>query len=153
MVKKKRQTEDVNDNSSTESCEDVQVNSSNASHQGTSCPHISKSTDPTKLRKALQKFGIDTRKCSECVKQPDNESTDSDLYEYDKRLWLCLKCGSQLCGRARNQHAMQHYLTPRSDSHAIVVETKTWNIWCYQCKKNYLSYNFFKSKIVLKSSR
>ena len=135
MVKKKRQAEDFNDDSSTESCEEKQPNSSqNVNHQvGTNCNHIAKSTDPTKLRKILKNLGVEFKKCSECLKQPNSESAESDLFEYDKTLWLCLKCGSQLCGRARREHALQHYMTPRSESHAMVVETNSWKIWCYQC--------------------
>lgn len=33
----------------------------------------------------------------------------------------------------RNQHAIQHWKTPHSDSHAICVNTTTWSVWCYEC--------------------
>nr|CAH7763379.1 unnamed protein product [Callosobruchus chinensis] len=73
---------------------------------------------------------------------PDN---DMDFIEYDQSLWLCLKCGNQACGRGRNKHALKHFDTPHSDSHALCVNTTVWSVWCYDCddevniscKKNY----------------
>ncbi|KAH8419793.1 hypothetical protein KR009_002663 [Drosophila setifemur] len=53
--------------------------------------------------------------------------------EFDSTLWLCLKCGSQLCGRARHKHALEHYQTPHSDSHALAMNTRSFDIWCYEC--------------------
>lgn len=43
------------------------------------------------------------------------------------------RCGNQACGRFRNQHALHHYKTPHSDSHALCVNTTTWIVWCYEC--------------------
>lgn len=47
--------------------------------------------------------------------------------------YFIFRCGNQACGRYRSQHALQHYKTPHSDSHAMCVNTTTWNVWCYEC--------------------
>lgn len=130
MVKKKR-NEDGDDGSSTSSDEDIQMNNSNNS-SNPSCPHLGKSVDLTKLRKIIKTNGVQTTQCSECNKISGSANED-DAYSYENSLWLCLKCGSQLCGRGKNQHALNHYNTPRSDSHALAVHTTTFVVWCYPC--------------------
>uniref|UniRef100_A0A1B0DD54 ubiquitinyl hydrolase 1 n=1 Tax=Phlebotomus papatasi TaxID=29031 RepID=A0A1B0DD54_PHLPP len=77
---------------------------------------------------------LDMEDCSECSKGSTGNSTaEGGDFEYDRSLWMCLKCGSHLCGRSRNQHALKHYMTPRSDQHAVVVNTTTFDVWCYLC--------------------
>ncbi|XP_053951018.1 ubiquitin carboxyl-terminal hydrolase 45 [Anastrepha ludens] len=139
MVKKKRQSDVHEDGSSTDS-------SVGPLHSPTSgvgvCQHVKKAVDPTKLRKVLKASGLATD-CMQCSKQggtsPAAEVKESSIdesisgFEYDNTLWLCLKCGSQLCGRSRNQHALQHYKTPHSDSHALTMNTRSFEIWCYDC--------------------
>lgn len=115
MVKKKRQSDVHDDGSSTDSSEGALQNPT--SGVGV-CQHVKKSVDPTKLRKVLKASGL-VADCMQCSKQgatsPAAEVKESILddslsgFEYDTTLWLCLKCGSQLCGRSRNQHALQHY--------------------------------------------
>ena len=100
MVKAKN-----DEGSSTDSCDDKDKQDDK---QGPGCIHVSKSIDASKLRKVLKAGGIH-EKCSECMKLPENEATSDEMYEYDNTLWLCLRCGSQLCGRARNKHALEHY--------------------------------------------
>nr|XP_036227074.1 ubiquitin carboxyl-terminal hydrolase 45 isoform X2 [Bactrocera oleae]XP_036227075.1 ubiquitin carboxyl-terminal hydrolase 45 isoform X2 [Bactrocera oleae]XP_036227076.1 ubiquitin carboxyl-terminal hydrolase 45 isoform X2 [Bactrocera oleae]XP_036227077.1 ubiquitin carboxyl-terminal hydrolase 45 isoform X2 [Bactrocera oleae]XP_036227078.1 ubiquitin carboxyl-terminal hydrolase 45 isoform X2 [Bactrocera oleae] len=139
MVKKKRQSDVHDDGSSTDSSEGALQNPT--SGVGV-CQHVKKSVDPTKLRKVLKASGL-VADCMQCSKQgatsPAAEVKESILddslsgFEYDTTLWLCLKCGSQLCGRSRNQHALQHYKTPHSDSHALTMNTRTFEIWCYDC--------------------
>lgn len=84
-----------------------------------SCQHIKKSVDTLKLRKLLNNIGL-LAECSQCQKffanaSPSPPCHDFDgpdspySFEYDNTLWLCLKCGTQLCGRSRNQHALLHY--------------------------------------------
>lgn len=148
-MKKKRQTDPHGgEDYSTESCDEKPPNGAGAGSQR-DCMHIKKSVDPTRLRKILKAVGIVTDTCSECVKAgnktqttlanvlddnagAENEETP-DMFEYDRTLWLCLKCGSQLCGRSKNQHALKHYQTPHSDSHAVAMNTTTFEIWCYTC--------------------
>ncbi|XP_013105568.1 ubiquitin carboxyl-terminal hydrolase 16 [Stomoxys calcitrans] len=107
-----------------------------------SCPHLKRAVDSGKLRKLLKGTGL-LLDCGECQKMgvtsPAAEALENSVespigsFEYDNTLWLCLKCGSQLCGRAKNQHALQHYKTPRSDLHAVAMNTRSFEIWCYQC--------------------
>ncbi|CAH1638983.1 unnamed protein product [Spodoptera littoralis] len=123
MVKKKRQSDPgENGDESTESC-DENVKSA--------CPHVAKAVDLTQLKKALKTGGFQ-KDCSECKKTPKIEVPDPD-YEEDLSLWMCLRCGSQLCGRTRNKHALNHFQTPRSDCHALTANTTTWDIYCYNC--------------------
>ncbi|XP_073829445.1 ubiquitin specific protease 16/45 [Musca autumnalis] len=107
-----------------------------------SCPHLKRAVDAAKLRKLLKGTGL-LLDCTECnkmgVASPAAEASQTSLespsmsFECDNTLWLCLKCGSQLCGRSKNQHALQHFKTPRSDSHAIAMNTRSFKIWCYDC--------------------
>lgn len=123
MVKKKRQNDPgENGDESTESC-DENVKSA--------CPHIAKAVDLTRLKKTLKTGGFD-KECTECNKSSKNEVSDPD-YEEDLALWMCLRCGSQLCGRARNQHALNHFNTPHSDCHALCTNTTSWEVYCYSC--------------------
>uniref|UniRef100_A0A6B2EKH2 Ubiquitin carboxyl-terminal hydrolase n=1 Tax=Phlebotomus kandelakii TaxID=1109342 RepID=A0A6B2EKH2_9DIPT len=134
MVKNKRQADPVveNDGSTTESCDEKQTNS-NQSGSVPSCPHAAKSVDQNRLRKLLKACSLTMDYCSECSKGSNVNSNAENDFEYDKSLWICLKCGSHLCGRSRNQHALKHYMTPRSDQHALVVNTTTFDVWCYLC--------------------
>ncbi|RVE49883.1 hypothetical protein evm_005476 [Chilo suppressalis] len=123
MVKKKRQSDPgENGDESTESC-DENVKSA--------CPHVAKAVDLTRLKKSLKTGGFD-KECAECKKNAKNEIPDPD-FEEDLTLWMCLRCGTQLCGRARNKHALNHFNTPHSDCHALTANTTTWEIYCYNC--------------------
>lgn len=100
------------------------------------CRHTKNAVDLSRCKKALSKGGGFHSDCEECKKLPQvvNNNEDEDMgYEYDMSLWMCLKCGNQACGRARNQHALKHFETPHSDSHAMCVNTTTWLVWCYEC--------------------
>ncbi|XP_022223480.2 ubiquitin carboxyl-terminal hydrolase 16 [Drosophila obscura] len=103
------------------------------------CQHIKKSVDAARLRRQLKTTGL-VYECSQCQKISQSAASGSgsgvDLacdFEIDSTLWLCLKCGTQLCGRSRKQHALQHYKTPHSDSHALAMNTRSFEIWCYGC--------------------
>ncbi|GAB0094365.1 Ubiquitin carboxyl-terminal hydrolase [Sergentomyia squamirostris] len=134
MGKNKRQADPLvdNDGSTTESCDEKQLNS-NQTGSVPVCPHAAKSVDQNRLRKLLKANGMEMEDCSECSKTITTNAIVEIDFEYDKSLWMCLKCGSQLCGRSRNQHALKHYTTPRSDQHALVVNTTTFDVWCYLC--------------------
>ncbi|XP_026847052.1 ubiquitin carboxyl-terminal hydrolase 45 isoform X2 [Drosophila persimilis] len=116
------------------------VGSSGADGPMTSCcQHIKKSVDAARLRRQLKATGL-VYECSQCQKNQGaasgSGSGSGDLdcdFEIDSTLWLCLKCGTQLCGRSRKQHALQHYKTPHSDSHALAMNTRSFEIWCYGC--------------------
>lgn len=96
-----------NEENSTDSEADLDRNDDKPS----GCPHIAKSIDTTKLRKLLKSPGGLAKSCSEC-KKIDNESAEPPCefeYEIDDTLWLCLRCGVQLCGRSVKKHALLHY--------------------------------------------
>lgn len=150
MVKKKC-NEIKDDDSSTESNDDTRTHH-NHHHPGTagtggeSCVHAKKAIDSTMLRKKLKVSGLE-KDCSKCLEEKslakampavtdegDAEIENDDLqYEQDTTLWMCLKCGTQLCGRSRNHHAIDHYETPRSESHSLALNTTQFKVWCYQC--------------------
>ncbi|XP_060804705.1 ubiquitin carboxyl-terminal hydrolase 16/45 [Amyelois transitella] len=123
MVKKKKASDPTeNGDDSTESC-DENVKSA--------CPHIAKSVFLVKLKKCLKAGGFE-KECSECKAMTKTEVCDPD-FEEDLTLWMCLRCGSQLCGRARNKHALEHYKKAHSDPHSVTVNTTTWEVHCYDC--------------------
>lgn len=109
---KKRQTDAQQDGSSwTDSGEEELVNGhAGAGSSATSCQHIKKAVDPTRLRRHLKSTGL-LYDCQMCQKlnPPNDSGADSTVCEYDNTLWLCLKCGTQLCSRERNKHALLHY--------------------------------------------
>ncbi|XP_023016937.1 ubiquitin specific protease 16/45 isoform X2 [Leptinotarsa decemlineata] len=109
---------------------DVSSESGDENQNNVECSHINKAVDLQKIKKSLTRTGFQTD-CPECAKLPaDNDMED---IEFDTSLWLCLKCGNQSCGRSRNKHALKHFETPHSDSHAMCVNTTVWSVWCYDC--------------------
>lgn len=113
---KKRQTDANDGTSSTDSGEEELLNghAHGAASGATICQHIKKGVDTAQLRRNLKSTGL----LYECVKCQTlagaNGGETAAECEVDNTLWLCLKCGSQLCGRARNQHALQHHQVSRS---------------------------------------
>lgn len=113
MVKKKRQN-DHHEGSSTESSDEMKLSLS-----PTECPHSKKAIDIAKLRKVLKPLGL-AKSCSECEKSPKangvaasadhvGEDDEDEVIFFDNTLWLCMKCGSQLCGRSKKEHALTHF--------------------------------------------
>lgn len=96
---------------STDSGEERDRNDDN-SKSTSKCSHVNKSIAVAKIKKLIKSNGL-MSSCSECEKDKkilNNTNTEDDNEDgYDETLWLCLKCGVQLCGRARNKHALQHY--------------------------------------------
>lgn len=135
MVKKKRQEPYHDDDSSTESCDEKSGNNCQGTNSLNKCQHLKKAVDVQKLRKLFKNTNLEMENCSECLKTdiPLTVNDYEDQFEYDKTLWLCLKCGSQLCGRSKNKHALIHFQKPRSDCHALAINTTTFEIWCYSC--------------------
>lgn len=114
MVKKKRQADAyASDSGSTSDTDGKSMNNCGLG-AGSECPHVKRSVDTAKLRKVIKSVGITLEKCTECAKmiestKPATLDDDEEGSEYDKTLWLCLMCGSQLCGRSKNEHALKHY--------------------------------------------
>lgn len=149
MVKKK-QCEFKDEDSSTESNDDARVRNSGTAGGfgpgtgGDACVHVKNSIHSQTVRKRVKSAGgldLDCAKCAEAKaagRAPQGpEPLVSDLLDYesepDPSLWMCLRCGSQLCGRSVNQHALEHYKTPRSESHALCINTTRLQVWCYAC--------------------
>ncbi|XP_058445158.1 ubiquitin carboxyl-terminal hydrolase 16 [Malaya genurostris] len=139
MVKKKC-NEFKDDGSSTESNDDARINN-HYPNMREACPHAKLSVAPNVLRKELRSTGL-AQKCNKCtgskptqaIENPVRIMEDEDYeMEEDSSLWLCLKCGVQLCGRYRNQHALGHFKTPHSDQHSLALNTTTFKVWCYAC--------------------
>lgn len=110
MVKKRRQSDpNVNDSDST-SDENFRATSEKCGDSPSKCIHVKKSVDLNKLRRIYKKSSIENAKCTECMKisNGDTEKNEDD-YEVDLSLWMCLKCGTHLCGRTVNEHALKHY--------------------------------------------
>lgn len=110
---KKRQTDANDGSSSTDSgAEELNGHAHGAASGATICQHIKKAVDTAQLRRSLKSTGL-LYECSKCQTLAGANAGDSGECEVDNTLWLCLKCGSQLCGRARNQHALQHHQVSR----------------------------------------
>ncbi|GAA6084089.1 ubiquitin carboxyl-terminal hydrolase 16 isoform X2 [Tachysurus ichikawai] len=105
---------------------------SSADLMGVKCTHIRKGTDPGWLRKTSMDESWDV--CEECETcERKKESDDKDAQEMPA-IWMCLKCGHRGCGRfSKNQHAIKHYETPRSEQHCLVLSLDNWSVWCYIC--------------------
>ncbi|KAH8283247.1 hypothetical protein KR044_000967 [Drosophila immigrans] len=139
---KKRQTDAHDADSSTDSGEEELMNGHGHGHGhvasgATICQHIKRAVDTTRLRRQLKATGL-LYECVQCQKllHATNAAGSSETQECeaDNTLWLCLNCGTQLCGRERNMHALLHHQTPHSDSHALVLNTRSFKIWCYDCR-------------------
>nr|AAR13293.1 USP16 [Homo sapiens] len=96
------------------------------------CRHIRKGLEQGNLKKAL--VNVEWNICQDC--KTDNKVKDKAEEETEEKpsVWLCLKCGHQGCGRnSQEQHALKHYLTPRSEPHCLVLSLDNWSVWCYVC--------------------
>ncbi|KAG7189058.1 hypothetical protein KM043_008640 [Ampulex compressa] len=131
MSKKRNRQPDANGDASggsTESCEETAA-------AACKCPHVTKAINLTKIKKNIKKSGIPTE-CPVCKKnEEENAKSDKEKVDTVKAtLWICLQCGNLGCGREDSQHAIEHYLKPHSDCHYMVVNTRSWTIWCYPCE-------------------
>uniref|UniRef100_A0A8C5MCQ8 Ubiquitin carboxyl-terminal hydrolase n=1 Tax=Leptobrachium leishanense TaxID=445787 RepID=A0A8C5MCQ8_9ANUR len=99
---------------------------------GPSCVHVRKALDEGTVKKAL--VNVDWTICQDCVMDvKEKDGTDEEPVERPA-VWLCLQCGHRGCGRySEHQHALNHYNTPRSVPHSLVLSTETWSVWCYAC--------------------
>ncbi|XP_007124798.1 ubiquitin carboxyl-terminal hydrolase 16 isoform X3 [Physeter macrocephalus] len=96
------------------------------------CRHIRKGLEQGNLKKAL--VNVEWNICQDC--KTDNKVKDESEEETEENpsVWLCLKCGHQGCGRnSQEQHALKHYMTPRSEPHCLVLSLDNWSVWCYLC--------------------
>lgn len=161
---------DHSDDSTTESCDEkaqagqtqkpaVAVAAASGGMEASgqqSCNHLKKCVDFSSIKKALKTVGMENKACQECTKDTSTSPSLStngvaeDLLmpfsasDDPSALWMCLKCGVQLCRQAGNteggaaggaMHALLHFQTPRSDPHSMFVNTATFNVWCFSCKQ------------------
>ncbi|XP_055523577.1 ubiquitin carboxyl-terminal hydrolase 16 [Wyeomyia smithii] len=143
MVKMKP-NEVRDDDSSTESNDDLIGSNHHYAGGGRECcVHVKPSIAPTVVRKVVKSAGL-LGQCSKCrdgqskpklnAEEPAvGQDEEGFEIEEDSSLWLCLKCGTQLCGRYRSKHALEHFKTPHSDQHALALNTTNLKVWCYAC--------------------
>lgn len=105
MAKKRRQGDPCENDSDSTSDEQFKAEKSES---GPKCAHVKRAVDKQKLRKLFNKSSVEKEKCVECTRMT-NGDTDAGDFEYDLSLWMCLKCGSHLCGRTVNKHALNHF--------------------------------------------
>ncbi|KAM4044889.1 ubiquitin carboxyl-terminal hydrolase 16 isoform 2-T2 [Anomaloglossus baeobatrachus] len=96
---------------------------------GPACRHIRKGVEEGAVKRAL--VNVEWNVCQDC--NTDGREKASAEEEEDV-VWICLKCGHRGCGRYSEQkHALNHYNTPRSEPHCLVLSVGDWNVWCYLC--------------------
>ncbi|XP_069616918.1 ubiquitin carboxyl-terminal hydrolase 16 [Ranitomeya imitator] len=96
---------------------------------GPTCRHIRKGVEEGAVKRAL--VNVEWNVCQDC--HTDGKEKASSEEEEDV-VWICLKCGHRGCGRYSEQtHALNHYNTPRSEPHCLVLSVGDWNVWCYLC--------------------
>ncbi|KAM5180793.1 ubiquitin carboxyl-terminal hydrolase 16-like [Mantella aurantiaca] len=98
-----------------------------------SCKHIRKGLEEGIVKKAL--VNVDWTLCQDCQAETKETTNDEEEDQMEAQMiWLCLKCGHRGCGRySEHQHALNHYNTPRSEPHCLVLNVGEWNVWCYLC--------------------
>lgn len=96
------------------------------------CRHLRKGLEQGGLKKAL--VNVEWNICQDCKTDNKVKDKSEEATEESPSVWLCLKCGHQGCGRdSQEQHALKHYMTPRSDPHCLVLSLDSWSVWCYLC--------------------
>ncbi|KAF2361832.1 Peptidase C19 ubiquitin carboxyl-terminal hydrolase [Trinorchestia longiramus] len=113
------------------------------------CKHANAAVNSAQIRKNT-KPPVRIGECSGCAKALRQQQQDEKFTSDNKKVksgtnvsvvWLCLFCGHQGCDRDTVGHALQHYRTPRSDKHCLVLSTRHWTVWCYECDCEVLQKN------------
>ncbi|XP_069801947.1 ubiquitin carboxyl-terminal hydrolase 16 [Dendropsophus ebraccatus] len=108
-----------------------------SSETESTCKHIQKGVKEGAVKKAL--VNVEWNVCQDCHTEGREKASSED--EEGDMVWICLKCGHRGCGRySEQQHALNHYNTPRSEPHCLVLSVGDWNVWCYLCD-NQVDYN------------
>ncbi|XP_072254148.1 ubiquitin carboxyl-terminal hydrolase 16 isoform X2 [Pyxicephalus adspersus] len=97
------------------------------------CKHIRKALEEGAVKRAL--VNVDWTLCQDCPAETKEETNNEEEEQKEAQvIWLCLKCGHRGCGRySEHQHALNHYNTPRSEPHCLVLNVVEWSVWCYLC--------------------
>ncbi|KAL3847257.1 hypothetical protein ACJMK2_018178 [Sinanodonta woodiana] len=127
------------------------VTNSSAETAVSACVHMKKSINFDAMKKGLQQqvFG----KCAGCafdvLRSSNNDQVCNDITEEDTgsdnliymsettttTIYVCLQCGCQGCGiKSRRRHALRHVTAAGATTHALVMNTTTWMVWCLECK-------------------
>jgi hypothetical protein len=89
---------------------------------------------PTSVQDAKGKKGPQAKKAVVAAPPPPPPAQPVDPSK-PVTIWLCLRCGLQLCdSNSTANHCQAHLAVPRSDLHCVVVNCSTWKIWCHDCK-------------------
>ncbi|KAJ8027110.1 Ubiquitin carboxyl-terminal hydrolase 16 [Holothuria leucospilota] len=100
------------------------------------CSHKDSSFNFQGVKKGLKNASNPLGTCQQChsaVKKGTSEEDAGDS-PFEPTVWICLQCGHQGCDRnSQEKHALTHYETPRSGSHALALSFATWQVWCYKC--------------------
>lgn len=108
MVKKRRQGDPCANDTDSSSDENFR-NQTEKNDSSPKCTHIKRAVDIQKLRRMFKKSSsVENEKCVDCAKITNGDADAGD-FEQDRSLWMCLKCGTNLCGRSVNQHALKHF--------------------------------------------
>lgn len=120
---------------SAEMIEDLSESSDESSPEGSRCPHIAKAVNFNKVKKCINKIRISTE-CSACKRNTAKSTSNIEEQEcaVSSGALICLQCGQQSCEAKEHGHALEHYKTPHSDCHSMVVDTRGWSVWCYECE-------------------
>ncbi|KAM4795624.1 ubiquitin carboxyl-terminal hydrolase 16 [Rhinophrynus dorsalis] len=96
------------------------------------CRHLRKGLEEGAVKKAL--VNVEWTVCQDCQADSKGKENSEDEPAEEASIWLCLKCGHRGCGRnSEQQHALNHYNTPRSEPHCLVLNFDMWSAWCYLC--------------------
>lgn len=141
---------------STESCDEKLLQAANKSATtatesagNPSCAHLKKCVDFNIIKKTLKTIGLENKDCQECAKESTATAAAATANGLDlslalpidedglDALWMCLKCGVQVCRQGSNHvmHALLHFQKPRSEPHAMFVNTSSFKVWCFLCKE------------------
>ncbi|XP_053310528.1 ubiquitin carboxyl-terminal hydrolase 16 [Spea bombifrons] len=99
---------------------------------GPTCKHFRKALEEGAVKKAL--VNVEYTVCQDCPTDGRDKNGEEEEREEGASIWLCLTCGHRGCGRnSEHQHALNHYNTPRSVPHCLVLSCDMWSVWCYIC--------------------
>ena len=113
------------DNYEIESFQDEETSSFPSNQQN--CQHFNKAVNNLSFLKKVLK----TQAIGQCTSCLDLKNKGHDIQvKKEAALWFCLSCGHQGCDRSsEHQHAMKHYMTPRSTLHCVVLNIDSFVVW------------------------
>ncbi len=120
-----------------------------------SCPHLGRAVSLPALKKSLKTSWTRVGQCSPCAKDAraaikeagravatSSSAAASPHNLPSKEVWMCMRCGLQLCGGGDSQeHFAKHCAVPRSDSHCVGLNVTpsvepSWQLRCQVCNQD-----------------